>query len=178
MLTSEFAWALQERGFNYTDARGLDAKQHMAIAIICQPMGRKGLMTRLKEAGITQRQYNTWMKNPIFASIVKRATEDIIENAQPLAHEALIKALEKGDMKAVEYFNQMSGRYNPSREAQLDIQSVLVQVIEIIQRNVKDPVALQNIAAEMQLMAAGQKLSITGEVLNGNDYVPARLTQA
>lgn len=170
MLLQEFAWAMQERGYDYTDARGMTAKQHIAIQIICQPLGTKGLLSRLKEAGITQNEYQKWMKNPLFAGAVRRATEDIIKDSQHIAHEALLKALQKGDMKAVEYYNQMVGYYNPSREAQIDVQSVLMQVIEIIQRNVKDPVALQNIAAEMQLMAAGQKLSISGEVVNGNEH--------
>lgn len=167
MLTSEFAWAVQERGYDFTDARGLNAKQHYAIQIICSPLGRKSLMTRLREAGITQKEYNTWMKNPLFAGAVKTYTEDILKNSQHLAHEALLKGLEKGDMKAVEYYNAMTGRYNPAKESQVDVAVVLSQVVEIIQRNVRDPAVLNNIAAEMQLLAAGQKLSIAGEVIHG-----------
>lgn len=166
LLTPEFAEAMKDRGIPWEgDPRGFDAKMHYALQVILQPLGRDTLAQRLKKAGITQAEYKAYMANPEFARLVKELSEKIIGDSQHLAHEALIKGLEKADLNAVRYYNELTGRYNPAREQVLEVSAVLRQVIEIIQRNVKDPVALQQIAAEMQALASGQQL--VGEVING-----------
>jgi hypothetical protein len=166
MQTREFAWAMQERGVEYRDHLGLSAKQHYALMLICQPLGRESLTARLRKAGITQTQYTNWMRDPIFSQLVNSYMEDLIRNGQHLAHEALLKALERGDMKAVEYYNQLSGRFDPNKAANIDVMAVLTGVIEIIQKNVKDPAVLQAIATELHLLAAKQQI---GQI-NGNVY--------
>jgi hypothetical protein len=174
MLTPEFAEVMKHRGIEWADPRGLTTKQHYALMIICQPLTNEPLSRRLKKAGISQTEYNNWMRDPIFSGLVREQTEAIIKGSQHLAHEALIKGLDKGDLNAVKYYNEMTGRYNPAKEQQADIAVVLTQVIEIIQRNVKDPAVLQAIARDMQMLAASNQLSTpvagTGGVINGDVY--------
>lgn len=169
MITTEFARKMEELGVPWNDAKGLTARQHMALLVITQPFDGKNFTARLREAGITSHEYRAWMQNPLFAGAVAKMSEETLANAQHLSHEALIKGLNRGDIKAVQYYNEMTGRYNPAKEAALDVKAVLVSVLEIIQRRVKDPETLDLIATDMQMLAARQHLS--GEIVNGNnDY--------
>jgi hypothetical protein len=64
--------------------------------------------------------------------------------------------VQNGDMKAITFVNQLTGRYDPNARVNLDVPSLLMQVQDIILRHVKDPITKRNNARELIALANGQ----------------------
>lgn len=155
MSTSEFDDAMQMRGIFKTEiANGITPQQSYCIEILTDPSRRGTMETKLKQAGVTYTQYRSWLKNPLFANAFSSVTEDMIKEHQGDVHVALVKKATSGDMRAIEYFNQLSGRFNPDRGQILNLQGIINGLLEIITKNVKDPVVLDAVVLDIDKLIA------------------------
>jgi len=73
-----------------------------------------------------------------------------------MADAALGQMVQQGDMKAITFLNQLTGRFDPNAKANLDVPALLMQVQDIILRHVLDPATKRNIARELIALASGQ----------------------
>jgi hypothetical protein len=73
-----------------------------------------------------------------------------------MADAALGQMVQQGDMKAITFLNQLTGRFDPNAKANLDVPALLMQVQDIILRHVLDPIVKRNIARELIALAQGQ----------------------
>lgn len=118
---------------------------------------------KLQDVGCTTTQYNAWMRNPEFSGYLQHRAEQLL--GSDIKHEALLALADRvksGDMKAIEYYNEMTGRYvrqsqNPN--AGPDLQSTIVRIIEIIVDEVHDPEAVQRIADRLKGLITGTQVA-------------------
>lgn len=108
---------------------------------------------KLSELGISTGKYQSWLKDPAFQGYLRDRSEGALQDNQHEAHLALIDRVSTGDINAIKYYNELSGRYVPSRSSNIDINTVLLRVIEVIQRHVQDPVALSSIGTELMSLS-------------------------
>jgi hypothetical protein len=63
--------------------------------------------------------------------------------------------VQSGDMKAITFLNQLTGRFDPNAKNSIDVTSLLLQVQDIVLRHVRDPITKRNIGRELMALAQG-----------------------
>lgn len=162
--SDEFRLAVSARGIPWDNREGLSATQMLVAQIITNPTDRRELRLKLKQAGVTYPQYRAWMNQPAFSQYMHRITEGMLTDHIPDFNTVLTKKGLAGDLNAIKYINELSGRHDPNRQQVLDLQAVVTSLLDIIQRNVKDPETMKAIAAEFQLTMATKQQTIQGEL--------------
>jgi hypothetical protein len=152
--------SLRARGIVYPAMQDqlTDSQMH-AIAVMLDPYDRRSDEKKLRDLGITSRQWATWLLDDDFAQYVKDRSEKFLGNSVFEAHKGLVKGARNGNVAAVKTLYEITGRYRPNEESQIDIRRVLHTFIEVIQKYVKDPVILHQIAMDLSSAASAESLS-------------------
>lgn len=127
----------------------LTDKQMAAVAVMLNYTDRRSDEKKLRDIGITTREWSSWLLDNDFAEYLRTRSERVLAASQHEAHLGLIKGMRAGNVAHVKLFNEMTGRYNPEAENNLNIKLLLGTFIEILQKHVTDPVILNRIAVEM-----------------------------
>lgn len=155
--------AMTIRGVTLDDSTGLTVEQDLAIQIIMDPNG-ESLQKKLKRAGVSMSKYRAWLKNPLFAQQVRRMGMSVLEDHSHDMMVALAGRATEGDLNSIKYAFELTGKYRPQQiNNGPDAETVIMHFVEIVQRHLKDvpngTEILRAIAADMSMVAAGQKLS-------------------
>lgn len=156
--------AVGSRGLPIPKKSLLSPEQFRAVAIITDPTIGGGLGSRLRMAGITYAKYNNWMLQTEFKEAVNTLAEKILSNSLADVNMGLVGAAAKGDVAAIKFYYEVTGRYNPNDQKVLDVLSVLNSVIEILQEEIRDPATLQAIATKMQFMMSKTGLPVSATI--------------
>ena len=100
------------------------------------------------------------MRLPAFSKYLEERSEAMLGEAQHLAHLSLIDRVTSGDLGSIKYFNNLTGRFRTDTDASrvhVNITSggtsnsneMLIGIVEIIQRHVKDPDILDKMANDI-----------------------------
>lgn len=104
---------------------------------------------KLQDLGISTAKYESFKKDPTYQAYVQSRAESLLGENQHEAHIALVDRVRSGDMSAIKYYNEITGRYVPSRgESNINVTLILMQMLEIIQRHVRDLGTQELIAQE------------------------------
>jgi len=131
---------------------------------------------KLADNNIHTRTWNRWLRDPAFQRYLRERAEAMLGENQHEAHLALIDKIRAGDIKAIQYYNEMTGRYTPasSRGNQpnsvVDVNNLLIRILEIIQDEVEDQATMIRIAD--RLKALGTAKTIAGELVEAEVHVP------
>lgn len=138
--------------------RGLTEEQTAAILTVLNWEDKRSRARKLQELGIKTATWNGWMKNSEFRDYVMSLTVNQMQDALPVAHESLIKAMEKGSTEAIKFYMELTGRHVDSSSGQTmqNVKMVITRLIESIQRNVKDPQVLGLIQRDFEMILKGQ----------------------
>lgn len=159
-LTPEYRAALEIRGVPvYKDMAGLNEQQVLALQVLLDPTDGLTLAGKLKKVGVSMSKYRTWLRNPYFKRHMDTMARNLISDHTPDLMTQLVGKAAQGDLKAIQYAFEVGGVYNPAvearRQANIDIVVVLSKMTEVIQKHVKDPAVLENIAQEFRQIAEG-----------------------
>lgn len=119
---------------------------------------------KLKEAEVTSQQYHVWLRQPAFQSYLRRRAEELFKASDSEAYLSLIETVRGGDTNAIKLFFEMRGVYTPRAQLDVNVESVMVRVIEIVAKHVQNPEIMQRIADEIEVLAVGGRRELT----NGN----------
>jgi hypothetical protein len=78
---------------------------------------------------------------------------------------ALVGQATKGDINAIKFAYELTGRWNPNAGQIMETREVIGAVVEIIQKYVTEPEQLTKIATEMQFLATRAGLNVGGQAL-------------
>jgi hypothetical protein len=147
----------------------LTDEQMHAIAAMLDPYDRRSDEKKLRDLGITTRQWATWLLDDQFAAYVSDRSEMLLRNSVFEAHKGVIKGARNGNVAAAKTLYEITGRYRPNEEQQIDIRRVLHTFIEIIQKHIKDPVMIHAIAMDLSQVASAESLStgLTNQMMSG-----------
>lgn len=139
VATEEYKQAMFARGINVRKNKGILPEQSYALEIITDPSRKnQDLGKKLASAGVSYTQWRSWLKDPLFSKAFNTITENMLSEHQGDVHVALVNRAISGDMRAIEYFNQVTGRFDPNRTQVLNLQSIISGLLEIITREVTD----------------------------------------
>lgn len=154
--SSKLQRALADRGIKTTNNPNLTLRQENFLQAYLNPMNLLTPQVLAKRMKISLNEIDGWMRQKEFAAAMAAKSEDNLKKYLPMADAALGQLVQQGDMKAITFINQMTGRFDPNAKANIDIPALLMQVQDIILRHVLDPVVKRNIARELIALASGQ----------------------
>lgn len=155
LLLPHVAKKLEARGVpKPSEANILTPKQIQALTVITSARGSKW-QTRLKQAGVTIAEWNSWLKQPNFRMVFDRYAEGRLKDAIPEGITALTDKAADGDLNSIKLVLEMTGRHNPNAEKDINIQAILVGIVEILQQEIHDGEALMRIVNRIKGLQTG-----------------------
>lgn len=152
--TELFRQALEDRGIPDSGATYLSDKQMAALIILSDHSVRRPERKKLQMAGVSWTEFQGWLSNPLFRREYRELQRRTLELATERGDTVLAQLIDDGNIRAIEYANAMTGKYDPaSREAQ-SAASILQMVVSIVQKHVTDEVALRRLADDFERLAA------------------------
>jgi hypothetical protein len=153
LKNESFKDALQRRGITLGSTSLLTPEQLSVANIMLDIRDNRSQRKKLQECNVTTAKWEGWLRDPAFQQYIRSRAEAMLGDNLHESHLALLDRVRSGDISAIKYFNEITGRYVPSGNEKVDVNGVLMKVLEIIQRHVKEPEALNNIAADFLLLA-------------------------
>lgn len=152
---------LLARGINFAERKGLLTEQQLTAAnVMLDLTDNRSRKKKLADLKIPTQLWESWLSDPAFNSYLRERSERILGTNQHEAHLALIDRVKSGDISAVKYYNEITGRYVPNRGDSVDIPALLMRVLEIIQKHVTDNVAAAAIAEDLLTLASGVGIGV------------------
>lgn len=152
--TSEFLWAIERRGVQWT-GKGLSPEQQYALSVITNPTDRRDLNKKLKSCGVPYSRYRAWLKQPLFNAHLTKITEDMLGEHVSDVHTSFLNKALSGDMNAIKLYYEMTGRHNPAQQQVVDLQRTVGMLLEIITKYVTDKATLLQISNEIEGVVVG-----------------------
>lgn len=154
---------LTAKGYNISRRSFLSPEQLAVANSILNLQDQRSVSKKLADFGVSAATYGNWKKDPSFNAYLRERSEALLGNSIGEVHLALIDAARNGDVSAMKLFYEITGRHTPGSRQDINVQSMLVLVIEAVQKHVTDPKVLQAIASEIQ-DATGGTAVIQGEL--------------
>lgn len=130
--------------------------QLAVVSTILNPADTRSVNAKLEDLGVPASTYANWKKSKVFQSYMKRQGEALFGEFMPDMEQALVKRAVNGNIPALKFAFEVSGRYRPNQgEEQANFKMLMIKLIEIIQMHVKDPLTLQNIARDIKQLQSG-----------------------
>lgn len=113
---------------------------------------------KLQDLGVSTLQYNAWLKDPVFKNYMHKRAEQMIGDNKHEADAALLDKIRSGDLKAIAYYNEWTGRFVQQRGPanQVDVGMLVIRVLEIIEEEVEDPETLVKIGERLRGLIAAR----------------------
>ena len=129
----------------------LTDKQLAAANVMLDLLDNQSRKRKLSNLGISTQEYQAWLRDPAFQGYLAARSELLLKDNKHEAHAALLDRVRTGDISAIKYYNELTGRYIPasSRAASIDPMEIIERVIEILQTNIQDKQLLAKIGQEL-----------------------------
>lgn len=145
-----YAECLRVRGIT-REAGTLTDKQVAAVSLVTNFSDTRPTAAKLAAIGVTPEEYNGWLSNPTFKNELTVRADDILDNVYPEAQAALAKKVKSGDINALKFYYEITGRAQSPETVNMKL--TMVRLIEAVQKHVKDPKVLEAIANEINAVA-------------------------
>lgn len=159
---------LVARGISFASSGILTEQQLTAANVMLDLTDNRSRKKKLGDLGIPTQLWESWLSDPAFQHYIRERSERILGSNQHEAHLALIDRVKSGDISAVKYYNEITGRYVPNRGDSVDVPSLLMRVIEIIQKHVSSNEEAALIAEDLLTLASGVAVGTTRRELAVN----------
>ena len=120
---------------------------------------------KLADLNVSPYQYQSWMKDPDFSAYLHERAEGLLTD---VSHEVMLALIDKamsGDMKAVAYYHELTGRFVQQTSSAVgsssshDLQNMIVRIIEIIVDEVDDPDTAARIGDRLKGLVMGHQIA-------------------
>lgn len=138
---------------------GLTDLQMAGILLVGNMNDRRSIPAKLKSLNISMAKWNGWMKNPEFKNNLHRLVSGDFQDAVHIAQQALVKAVERGDVNAIKFYMELTGRSVDGASASTvnNLKMVITRLVEVIQFHVQDPETLRAIRADLAAVMDGKE---------------------
>lgn len=140
-----------------TQSSDLTPAQVACIMSLTNFHDRRSQAAKLKDLGISSTQYRGWIKNKSFKNFLHNASTTNFEDSLDHAHAGLMTAVDKGDVNAIKFYLEMTGRYNSAQDNPeiQNLKIVMAKLFEAIQRVITDPLQLAQLQQEFDYVLSG-----------------------
>jgi hypothetical protein len=150
-----FRGVLEHKGVPLDEGRSKDIlsiKQLEVANRLLNIHDARSVREKLQEVGVSSQQYHAWLRQPAFREYLQKRGEELFKSGDHEAYTALMQVVRGGDVSGLKLFFEMRGIYNPKLQLDVNIEAVLVKVVEVVARHVRDPQVLQAIAQDLELI--------------------------
>lgn len=151
----------------------LSIQQLDAVNTLLNPHDKRSLREKLSEVGVAPQKYQLWLRDAGFQAYITKRVEAMWGGTEAEAYLTLMNAVRGGSLEATKLFFEMRGIYNPRLQIDVNVDSVLSKVVEIITRHVRDPETLSAIAADLDLISTGGIGPATPQIPTHSDAIEA-----
>lgn len=148
----------------------LTPKQLAVVNSLLDFNERKPDHKKLAALGVDSKTFQAWKSDPVFMNYFKSRVDNLIGDNTDEIDRALYDRARDGDINAIKYLNELTGRYRANEAT--DINFILVKIQETILRHVKDPETLEAIGRDLELLSRPTQVVIQPtrqrELSNGN----------
>lgn len=144
--------SLMMRGVNLTQAEDevvLTAQQILCANMLLNTQDKSSIRQKLEQINVTTTQYQGWLANPAFKKYLKNRAEFIFAGAEPNALLGITRAVESGDLKAIQFYLEVTGRYNPKLQIEVNVDTIISRVVDVVSRYVSADV-MERIAMDLE----------------------------
>lgn len=134
-LTEEFKKDMFDRGIEISGEYGLTDQQIALLDILSNTTSTMTTVARLKKAGVSNSTFRSWKRQKHFSEALRRITGDSLVDAIGLADVQLASMAQNGNLNAIKYLNDMTGRGPNDRKA-VDAMAFARIVLEVVQQHV------------------------------------------
>lgn len=131
----------------------LTPRQMAAASVMMNLVDRRSNEKKLRDIGVSTEEWTNWLQDVHFAEYLRERSEVMIANSTHEAHLGLMRGVAQGNTASIKLYYELTGRYNPNEENQVNIRLVIGRVLEAIQKHVRNPETLNAIAVEMSQIA-------------------------
>lgn len=131
------------------DVDELTSRQMAAASLMINLTDRRSDEKKLRDIGVSTEEFSTWMQNNLFTRYMQQRSEQLVANSVHEAHMGLMRGVKQGNTASIKLYYEMTGRYNPNEEANVNIRVLIGRVLEAIQVHVKDPATLNSLAVSL-----------------------------
>lgn len=164
METDTYRKDMYERGISVEedlavgDSRGLTAEQIAVISHLTDTTITKGIPSRLKDLGVKPATYRAWLRQKPFSDAIKKLAGSALDDAIPMAETMLATQAQSGDLRAIKFLFEVTGRHDPMRQQQVDTQALIGVMIDCIQEVLgTQPELLKELIDEISIRSKGVK---------------------
>lgn len=155
-----FMKAMESRGISIpasVDAPvDLSKAQLAAIITMTDYLDRRNAASKLKLLGLTTTQWNAWMRDEKFKKYVHELSAKNFSDSIHMAQVGLSKKLEDGDVNAIKYYYEVTGRFQGADSGNVqNIRLIITKLVEVLQRRIKDPQLLGEIGRDFEIILSG-----------------------
>jgi hypothetical protein len=129
---------------------GLSGRQLLAANMMLNTHDVRSEREKLKELGISSQEWYGWLRDSRFADYLRSRSETMFGASDYKAYQKLTEKVEDGDMSAIKLHMEMRNIYTPRSQVSVNVQGVMVQLVDIISRHVKDKDVLTAIATDIK----------------------------
>lgn len=158
----------------------LTGPQLEAINVVLDLNDTRPHHKKLKDLGISTREWQTWQRDPAFYEYYRQRSESLLKKGSADADQALLDNVRMGDMSAIKYFNEYTGRYRPQDPAVIDFKIMIAQLLDVLAKHLT-PEQHNTVALEIQevlqhngVASAGDPVPIADGVVIGELIEKAR----
>lgn len=128
----------------------LTAKQMAAVAVMMSYVDRRSDEKKLRDLGLSPREWASWLQDENFARYVTNYSERLISNSTHEAHMGLIRSMRSGNTASIKLFYELTGRHTSEQQNnQVDVKLIIYKIIEMIQKRVSDPEILAQLSGDL-----------------------------
>lgn len=156
LSNSVFLAALDNRGIKLPQAdSNLTNEQLAGIALMSNFRDTRSPTAKLRSIGVSWTKWQGWMRDKHFKEYLQDLCAVNFNDSMDVAQRGLLASVEKGNVDAVKFFLEVTGRYTPQSTEVANLKLVLARILEVIQIHVKDPNVLRSIAGDFETVLAG-----------------------
>ncbi len=142
----------------------LTAIQLVAANALLDLTDNRSEKKKLQDLGISSKQYQSWLRDPVFSDYLRARAESLIGDVQHEAMLSLVDSVRAGRLDAIKYYHEITGRYvqqsaNSGGGQVGDLQTIIIRIIEIIDEEVTDPKVTSAIAGRLKALVQGGQLA-------------------
>lgn len=140
-------------------SKALSPKQILCANLMLNLHDKRSEREKLAYIQVSSQQYHAWLRQPAFVEFMRKRGEALFSSSDFQAYKSLVNNVKAGDNKSLELFFRMRGIYRPEININLNIETILVQVVEVITRHVKDPAIINAIAGELENIIEAEEVA-------------------
>lgn|SRR5512138_234240 len=151
--------ALKARGipFEQHTQSELTGQQQAAALTVANFVDKRSVKDKLDELGILPATYYAWLNDPNYRNFVQSLADRNLDNVDPIAKTEFVKKVQDGEAWAIKFYMENTGVLKNNDTPQSEI--IIMKLIEIMQKHIKNPVLLNAIANDMIAAFSNKSLS-------------------